>query len=89
MKIALAVLLLTLAGCATNGPAPRPFTGPSGAEAFAVGCNEMVSCYEKIGAACGGKKYSIVAITTNDASFRHGTEIAFVFYHTIAVECAK
>lgn len=84
MKFIIVLLVVALYGCAEIQP--RQFIGPASGKAFAVGCNDMIDCYEKIGAACSSK-YNIVAITSDNATFRHGTDIEFLFYHTIAVEC--
>jgi hypothetical protein len=80
------LLAVALSGCAEIKP--REFTGPNGNPAFAVGCDNLVVCYEKIGKVCNSK-YSIISITSNSASFPHGGEMLFVFYHYIAVECQK
>lgn len=78
------IFSIFLFGCAEV--MPRQFTGPNGNKAFAVSCNDMPVCYEKIGDACKGK-YEIINVNSDNASFPHGGEMIFIFRHTIAVEC--
>lgn len=84
MRIAFLCVTLLMVGCAIT---PKPFTGPSGKQAYSMNCgSDLPGCYQKAGEVCP-TGYNILDRASGTVGVPSQGATVMVPTHNLSIEC--